>query len=112
MLVDGSQNRVVERLLDDPFGMGKLADRLPLEPTIPEDQWHAPLRRRFAAADLSISPQRVETLVAFGAGKPYPTMTGARHVALTTRKLALGEVDDQCITVGLQQAGEHLDDDE
>ena len=112
VLVDGSQSRVVERLLNDPFAVGKLADRLPLPPTIPEDQWHAPLRRRFAAADLSISSQHVATLVAFGAGKPYHTMTGARHVALTARKLDLDEVDDQCMTVGLQEAGEHLDDDE
>ena len=111
LLVSGSQERVVERLLAEPFAVGKLLERRTLSPRIPRDQWRRPLAERFAAAALQIAGDRLERVLDFGQERPYATMTGARYVALTARKLEIREVDEQCVEQGLREASEHLDDD-
>ena len=47
MLVDGSDERTLERLIGAPIQMGKLSDRLPLEPRIPTYTWRDALPERF-----------------------------------------------------------------
>lgn len=112
VLVDGSRARVVDRLMDDRFQIGKLVGRRPLEPTIPIDQWRGPLRARFGQAGLDIGAEELERLLDFGDRRPYDTMTAARHVALTARKLGLETIDDFCLEQGLGEAREHLDEDD
>lgn len=109
MLIDGSHTRVVERLMVDPF---KLVDRRSLEPTIPIDQWRGPLRARFGQAGLDIRADQLERVLEFGGERPYDTMTAARHIALTARKLSLEAIDDFCLEQGLGEAREHLDEDD
>ena len=112
LLVSGSRKRVVDKLLVEPFSAGKLLDRRTLSATIPRDQWRHPLAQRFEAADLNIEAARLERILDFGEERPYDTMTAARYVALTARKLEIADVDDQCIQEGLREAREHLDDDD
>ena len=111
LLVSGSQERVVEKLLAEPFTVGKLLERRTLSATIQRDQWRRPLAERFAAAALDISADRLERVLEFGQERPYATMTAARYVALTARKLGIREVDEQCVKEGLREASGHLDDD-
>lgn len=112
LLVSGSQERVVEKLLAEPFMAGKLLDRRTLPPTISRDQWRRPLTARFEAAAISLPAERLEQVLDFGRERPYDTMTAARYVALTARKLDLDSVDEQCVEEGLREAREHLDDDD
>jgi len=112
LLIDGSQERVVDRLLEEPYQVAKLVQRRTLASTIPRDQWRRPLTTRFERAGLSIGPELLEEVLDFGAWRPYDTMTAGRYVALTARKLKLEVVDQQCIAEGLREAREHLDEDD
>jgi hypothetical protein len=112
VLIDGSHTRVVDRLMGDPFSVAKLAQRMPLAPTIPAAQWRPALEERFAKAELSITDAHLEELLAFGAERPYETMTAARQVALITRRLSLPAVDAQSLSDGLAQARRDLDEDD
>jgi hypothetical protein len=60
VLVDGSDERTIQRLMGAPYNLARLGQRLDFSPTIPADQWRAPLRERFAHAALSISEERVQ----------------------------------------------------
>jgi energy-coupling factor transporter ATP-binding protein EcfA2 len=112
LLVSGSQDRVVQKLLAEPFNVGKLLERRTLSATIPRDQWRRPLAARFEAAELTISGDQLEEVLDFGQERPYDTMTAARYVALTARKLEVGDIDGQCIEEGLREARQHLEDDD
>jgi hypothetical protein len=111
VLVDGSQERAVEQLMGAPYSLAKLTTRIALDDRIPLDQWRRPLRDRFAQADISISNDWLERLLAFGDGMPYPTMCAARHIAQTVRALGTDHVDRLAFDRGLEQARARIDDD-
>jgi hypothetical protein len=92
--------------------LGKLAERTDLPPTIPRDQWRRPLRERFAITGLRIGERELETILDFGAERPYHTMTAARHVALTARRVHTTEIDAFIVREGLQAAEAALADDD
>jgi hypothetical protein len=112
LLVNGSHERVVGRLLEEPYRIAKLVQRRPLDPRIPRDQWVQPLTRRFERAGLSIAPELLAHVLDFGQERPYDTMTAGRYIALTARKLELTAIDEQSLREGLREAREHLDDDD
>ncbi len=111
VLVDGSDDRTIEQLMGRPYGLGKLASRVALPEQIPLDQWRHPLRRRFGAAELAISEERLERILAFGDGYPYATMAAALYTAFNARRLNLREIDDFALEKGLGEARERLDAD-
>jgi AAA ATPase-like protein len=111
VLVDGSEERTLEGLIGTPVQMGKLCDRLPLEPRIPTYIWRDALPERFGQAGLAIEPEVLEKLVAFGEGRPYDTMTAARYAALNARKLGSDAVGMFEVEEGIAEARRHLDED-
>lgn len=111
MLVDGSDERSLDELLGAPVQFGKLCDRLELNPTIPAYTWREGLVERFGQANLEIEPEALETLLAFGEGKPYPTMTAARYAALDARKLGSDTIGAFEVEMAIDEARRHLDED-
>lgn len=111
VLIDGSDERTVQQLLGRPYSLGKLAQRVELEPRIPMDQWRSPLRHRFDEAALGISKERLQRLLDFGAEHPYRTMAACAAVALAARRAEVSEVDDFVLDLGLEEASLRLDDD-
>jgi hypothetical protein len=111
LLVDGSDERALESLLASRIGFGKLCDRLPLAPEIPAVTWRAALPGRFAMADLGIDDDALATLVAFGRGRPYATMTAARYAALNARKLGSQVVGAFEAEEAVAEARRHLAED-
>ncbi|HEX7292863.1 MAG TPA: ATP-binding protein [Conexibacter sp.] len=111
VLVDGSDERVLEGMLGSPVHFGKLCDRLALTPTIPRPTWIEPLHRRFEAAGLELSEDALDLLLAFGEGRPYETMAAARYTALSARKLGDPSVGAFEAQMGIDEAVRHLEDD-
>jgi hypothetical protein len=111
ILVDGSHERTVDALMGPPYDLGKLGRRLELAPTIPLDQWRAPLVNRFDRAGLRISREYVESILNFGCGRPYDTMAACLYVGLTARRLEAEEIDEFALHAGLEEARARLDDD-
>jgi hypothetical protein len=97
--------------LDSPISLGKLAQRLELEPCIPQDQSRAPLRSRFRHAGLRISEERLQRLLEFGAEQPYRTMAACAAVGLAAYRAEQQEIDDFVLELGLKEASQRLDDD-
>jgi hypothetical protein len=112
VLVDGSEERTLDGMLGAPLQVGKLCDRLDLAPTIPGYTWRDALPGRFAQAGLTLETEALEELVAFGAGRPYATMTCARYAALNARKLGAATVGAFEAKMAVDEARKHLDDDE
>jgi len=112
LLVDGSNERSLDGLMDGPVRFGKLVDRLALEPAIPTRAWREALPERFEKAKLSLDGEALEALLAFGRGRPYATMTASRYAALNARKLGTSTVGKFEITEGIAEAGRHLAEDE
>lgn len=111
VLADGSEERAMTKLLRAPYGLAKLTQPRELEPRMPRDHWRQPLRERFHAAELQISAPRLDAILDFGDGRPYPTMCAAGAVALKARQIGAGEVDDVALERGLEEARERLDAD-
>lgn len=111
VLVDGSDERVLNAMLGAPIHFGKLCDRLTLASTIPHATWLTPLRERFEAAGLAIDADALEALLAFGAGRPYETMAAARYAALSARKLGDASVGPFAVQMGIDEATRRLEDD-
>ena len=111
VLVDGSDERTLERLIGAPVQMGKLCDRLPLEPRMPTYTWRDALPERFGQAGLGIEPDVLEKLITFGEGRPYDTMTAARYAALNARKLGSDTVGTFEVEEGIAEARRHLEED-
>lgn len=112
VLVDGSEERTVGAMLGPPTHLAKLCDRLQLDPRIPRETWHEPLRDRFEQADQTIEADALETLLDFGEGRPYETMAGARYTALSARKLNSERVGDFEVQMGIDEARRHVADDD
>jgi len=111
VLVDGSDERTIERLLSPPYDLGRLGQRRPLPHTIPADQWRRPLLDRFERAALFISEERLERILEFGGGRPYDTMAGCLYVGLNARRLQSDTIDDFVLEHGLEEARARLDED-
>jgi hypothetical protein len=112
VLVDGSDERALDGMLGAPAQFGKLVDRLTLDPTIAADTWRTGLAERFAEAGLQVASEVLEKLIAFGEGRPYPTMTAARYAALGARKLANTTVDAFDAQMAIDEARRHLAEDD
>src|SRR6185503_15681957 len=100
VLIDGSDRRTLDGLLEEPVGLGKLVSRYDLPTTIPAYLWEAPLSERFADAGLVLGRAQRDAIIAFGSGRPYHTMAAARYTALAARKASV-EVTDFDVDVGL-----------
>lgn len=111
MLVDGSDERTIERLMGSPYDLARLGQRLDLSPTIAVDQWRAPLRRRFERAALVISEERLQRVLDFGEGRPYETMTACLCAGLSARRAQSDTIDDFVLERGLEEARARLDED-
>ena len=111
VLVDGSKERALEGMLDQPIQFGKLCDRLRLDPRISTGIWRAALPDRFRQADLELQPEALDAILAFGQELPYPTMTAARYSALNARKLGSGSVGSFEAEEGVAEAKRHLEED-
>lgn len=112
VLVDGSDERALDGMLGVPVQFGKLVDRLILDPRIPTDIWRTGLAERFGQAGLELAPEALELLIAFGEGRPYPTMTAARYAALGARKLGGVTVSGFDAQMAIDEARRHLAEDE
>lgn len=111
VLVDGSDDRTIERLMGPPYDLARLAQRVTLPHTIPADQWRGPLRERFERARLVISDEQLERILDFGEGRPYDTMAGCLYVGLTARRLGSEAIDAFVLEKGLEEAHARLDED-
>jgi hypothetical protein len=111
LLVDGSNERTIEQMMGAPYSLARLGQRLALAPTIPVDQWRAPLRGRFEHAGLSISEDRLERILKFGEERPYDTMVGCLLVGQNARRVQSDAVDDFVLSKGLEEARARLDED-
>lgn len=111
VLVDGSKERALEGMLGAPVQFGKLCDRLPIEPEIPMFIWRNSLPERFRQAGLTLQPEALEAVVAFGDGRPYATMAAARYAALNARKLGSETVGAFEGEEGIAEARRHLKED-
>ncbi|HEX3518852.1 MAG TPA: hypothetical protein VHT29_07450 [Solirubrobacteraceae bacterium] len=112
LLVDGSNERTIERLMGAPYSLARLGQRLALAPTIPADQWRAPLRDRFGRAGLSISEHRLERILEFGEERPYDTMVGCLLVGQNARRVQSNAIDDFVLGTGLEEARVRLEEDD
>jgi hypothetical protein len=112
VLVDGSDERALDGMLARPVQFGKLVDRLTLDPLIPTDIWRSGLSERFGQAGLELEPEALEKLIAFGEGRPYPTMTASRYAALGARKLGSVAVEAFDVQMAIDEARRHLAEDD
>ncbi len=111
VLVDGSDDRTIEQMMGAPYGLARLAQRVPLAPIIPVDQWRRPLRERFERAALSVSEEHLDRILDFGEGRPYNTMAACLYVGLTARRSRSEAIDDFVLEKGLEEARARLDED-
>lgn len=91
VLADGSEDRLLEELFASAQ-LGKLFRLRAVGPTIPTSVWRDALPERFARLDLHISDEALEDILAFGAGRPFPTMLVCQHAANNARMLGSNEV--------------------
>ena len=111
VLVDGSEERVMDGMLEPPVQFGKLCDRLSLSAQIPIYTWREALPQRFRQAGLELQPDALDALLKFGGGRPYATMTAARYAALNARKLGSDSVGTFEAETAISEAQRYLDDD-
>jgi hypothetical protein len=112
VLVDGSDERTIDRLLDDPYNFGKLVSRYDLPTTIAAYLWQGPLVERFARLGKQLADDQRDAIIAFGATRPYATMAAALYVAMAANSHDGATVSEFDINLGLDQARQHLDDDD
>jgi hypothetical protein len=111
VLVDGSDDRTIERLMGPPYNLARMAQRVALPPTIPADQWRRPLQERFARARLMIADDHLERILEFGEGRPYDTMAACLYAGLNARRLRSEAIDVFVLDKGLEEARARLDED-
>jgi hypothetical protein len=111
LLVDGSSERALERMMGAPIGFGKLVDRLQLTREISTGIWRESLPDRFGQAGLELGSDALDALISFGEGRPYATMSAARYSALNARKLGIGAVEKFDVREGIAEARRHLEED-
>jgi AAA+ ATPase superfamily predicted ATPase len=112
VLVDGSDERAIKRLLDDPYNFGKLVSRYDLPTTIAAYLWQDPLVERFAEIGKKLADDQRDAIIDFGAGRPYDTMAAARYIALAAAHHEEDAVSAFDVALGLDHARQHLQDDD
>lgn len=111
VLVDGSDERALSGMLGAPIHFGKLCDRYDLAPVIAAQYWRPALIARFAEAQIALSEEHCNRIIAFGEEHPYRTMAAARFTALAVRKTSSDSVTDFDVEMGLDAARKHLEAD-
>jgi hypothetical protein len=111
LLVDGSEERAIEKMMGPPVSFGKLADRMPLTEEIPLRVWRQELPDRFRRAGLAIDRPSLDGLLEFGAEQPYATMAAARFAATFARQTSSDAVGDLEVCEGIAAAERHLKED-
>jgi AAA ATPase domain len=90
VLVDGSDDRLLDRMRGAPIQFDKLCDRLAITASIPKQIWREALPGRFEQLSITIEPAALEAIVEFGAERPYATMAAAQGAALAARRINVG----------------------
>jgi len=90
VLVDGSDDRMLERMRGKPIQFDKLCDRLEISSSIPKQIWRQALPGRFEQLSMTIDPEALEAIVEFGAERPLATMAAAQGAALAARRINVG----------------------
>jgi hypothetical protein len=90
VLVDGSDDRLLNEMRGAPIQFDKLCTRLEISSTIPKQVWRQTLPIRFEQLSMTIHPEALEAIVEFGAERPYATMAAAQGAALAVRQLNPG----------------------
>jgi hypothetical protein len=111
VLLDGSDERTLDKLFDRPVGLKKLVHRVALSPTIPLEEWRSALRRRYPQAGLEIDGDALEMILDFGEGRPYETMLVARSAGLIARRLEVSVVDREIAGFAIKEGKEQLADE-
>lgn len=93
VLVDGSEERLLDELFDEAQ-LDKLLRRRELALTIAHVEWRAALPDRFRQAELEIDADSLEKLITFGGGRPFDTMLVCQYAALTASRLGTGTVTE------------------
>jgi ABC-type phosphate transport system ATPase subunit len=90
VLVDGSDERILEHMRGAPVQFDKLCDRVAISPRIPKSVWHEALPERFGQVSLTITSDALASIVDFGGELPYQTMAAAQGAALAARRINIG----------------------
>jgi hypothetical protein len=106
VLVDGSDDRLLDRMRGAPIQFDKLCDRLAISSSIPKQIWRKALPGRFDQLSMTIGPEALEAIVGFGAERPYATMAAAQGAALAARRINVGE---EQATVGMYEADQGIE---
>lgn len=106
VLVDGSDDRLLDRMRGAPIQIDKLCDRLAISLSIPKQVWREALPGRFDQLSMTIDPEALEAIVEFGGERPYATMAAAQGAALAARRISVGADD---ATVGAFEADQGID---
>lgn len=89
-----------------PIQFDKLCTRLEISSSIPKQVWREALPGRFEQLSMAIESDAIDSIVDFGAERPYATMAAAQGAALTTRRINAGS--DRA-TVGAFEADQGIE---
>jgi hypothetical protein len=106
VLVDGSDDRLLDQMRGAPIQFDKLCDRLAISSSIPKQIWRDALPGRFDQLSMTIDPEALDAIVEFGAERPYATMAAAQGAALAARRINIGKDD---VTVGMYEADQGIE---
>jgi hypothetical protein len=112
VLIDGSSERSIEKMLGDPHHVAKIAPRVPLAPRIAKGRWRPALEERFARLEIAVEPQALDALIEWGDGRPYATIAAAAEAATIARRMNSTELGDAEISVAIDLAARRVDDDD
>ncbi len=90
VLVDGSDDRLLDQMRGAPIQFDKLCTRLEISSSIPKQVWREALPGRFEQLSMAIESDALAAIVDFGAERPYATMAAAQGAALTARRINAG----------------------
>jgi hypothetical protein len=91
VLIDGSNERVLERMRGAPIQFDKLCSRVAISPLIPKTVWRQALPERFERLSLTTTSEALEVIIEFGAERPFETMAAAQGAALAARRINAGK---------------------
>ena len=106
VLVDGSDDRLLNEMRGAPIQFDKLCARLEISSSIPKQAWREALPGRFDQLSMTLDPDALDAIVEFGAERPYATMAAAQGAALAARRINAGS--DRA-TVGAFEADQGIE---
>ena len=106
VLVDGSEDRLLDHMRGAPIQFDKLCNRFAITPSIPKQVWREALPGRFEQLSTTIDPKALDAIVEFGAERPYATMAAAQGAALAARRIS---VRNAHATVGTFEADQAIE---